>query len=116
MTGLETNLEPVELAGDGAFDAERARARGVAVPWHLTTRQFVAEVALVLRPRGVYAVNVIDHPAAPVRSSGGGHLLEASQASSTSCGASMAEADLTMAIDGYPTIASLSRDALRPVR
>ena len=27
----------------------------------------------------------------------------------------LAEADLTMAIDGYPTVASLSRDALRPV-
>ena len=28
----------------------------------------------------------------------------------------LAETDLTMAVDGYPSIASLTRDALRPVR
>jgi spermidine synthase len=32
------------------------------VPWHLTTRQVVAEVRRSLRPDGVYAVNVIDFP------------------------------------------------------
>jgi spermidine synthase len=35
---------------------------GLAVPWHLTTRQVVAEVRRSLRPDGVYAVNVIDFP------------------------------------------------------
>ena len=35
---------------------------GVAVPWHLTTREFVADVRRVLRPGGVYAANVIDYP------------------------------------------------------
>jgi hypothetical protein len=35
---------------------------GVTVPWHLTTRETVADVARVLRPGGVYAVNVIDYP------------------------------------------------------
>jgi spermidine synthase len=35
---------------------------GRAVPWHLTTREFVAEVRRVLRPGGTYAVNVIDWP------------------------------------------------------
>jgi spermidine synthase len=34
------------------------------VPWHLTTREFVAEVARVLRPDGTYALNVIDYPPA----------------------------------------------------
>lgn len=34
---------------------------GVSVPWHLTTREAVAEVHRVLRPDGVYAVNLIDH-------------------------------------------------------
>lgn len=34
---------------------------GVSVPWHLTTREAVAEVQRVLRPDGVYAVNLIDH-------------------------------------------------------
>jgi lactate 2-monooxygenase len=28
----------------------------------------------------------------------------------------LAEIDLTMAVDGYPTVAHLGRDALRPVR
>jgi spermidine synthase len=35
---------------------------GRAVPWHLTTREFVAEVRRTLRPGGAYAVNVIDAP------------------------------------------------------
>jgi spermidine synthase len=34
---------------------------GVSVPWHLTTREAVTEVARVLRPTGVYAANLIDH-------------------------------------------------------
>ena len=33
---------------------------GVAVPWHLTTGEFVGQVAAVLRPDGVYAANIID--------------------------------------------------------
>ncbi len=35
---------------------------GRAVPWHLTTREFVAGVRRTLRPGGVYAVNLIDAP------------------------------------------------------
>lgn len=35
---------------------------GLAVPWHLTTREVTAEIARVLRPDGIYAVNVIDFP------------------------------------------------------
>jgi spermidine synthase len=35
---------------------------GVAVPWHLTTQEFAAQVRRVLRPDGIYAVNVIDYP------------------------------------------------------
>ena len=34
---------------------------GRAVPWHLTTAEFVADVHRVLRAGGVYALNVIDH-------------------------------------------------------
>ncbi len=34
----------------------------LSVPWHLTTREFMAEVDRVLRPRGVYVQNVIDYP------------------------------------------------------
>lgn len=35
---------------------------GLSVPWHLTTRETVEQVRRVLRPGGVYAVNVIDYP------------------------------------------------------
>lgn len=35
---------------------------GETVPWHLTTREFVADVQRVLRPGGVYAINLIDRP------------------------------------------------------
>lgn len=34
---------------------------GVAVPWHLTTREAVEDVSRALRPTGVYGLNVIDH-------------------------------------------------------
>ena len=33
---------------------------GRAVPWHLTTREFLHDVRRVLRARGIYAMNVID--------------------------------------------------------
>jgi spermidine synthase len=35
---------------------------GPAVPWHLTTGEFVRDVQRVLRPNGIYAVNIIDYP------------------------------------------------------
>ena len=35
---------------------------GLAVPWHLTTREFVEQIRRVLRPDGVYAMNLIDYP------------------------------------------------------
>ena len=34
---------------------------GVSVPWHLTTRELVGDIHRVLRPDGVYLVNVIDY-------------------------------------------------------
>lgn len=34
---------------------------GEAVPWHLTTREFVEEIHDVLAPGGVYVLNLIDH-------------------------------------------------------
>ena len=34
----------------------------LAVPWHLTTAEMVAQVERVLRPGGVYVLNVIDNP------------------------------------------------------
>jgi MFS family permease len=38
---------------------------GLAAPWHLTTREFVAEIDRVLRPGGLYVANLIDR--APLR-------------------------------------------------
>jgi SAM-dependent methyltransferase len=35
---------------------------GLAVPWHLTTTEFIDEIDRVLRPGGVYVLNMIDHP------------------------------------------------------
>jgi spermidine synthase len=35
---------------------------GLAVPWHLTTVEFLELVRDRLRPGGVYAMNIIDHP------------------------------------------------------
>ena len=34
---------------------------GQAVPWHLTTREFVEQISDTLAPGGVYALNLIDH-------------------------------------------------------
>jgi spermidine synthase len=34
---------------------------GRSLPWHLATVEFAREIRRVLRPRGVYALNVIDH-------------------------------------------------------
>ena len=35
---------------------------GQAVPWHLTTSEFVTQVRSTLKPGGIYAVNLIDYP------------------------------------------------------
>jgi spermidine synthase len=35
---------------------------GIAVPWHLTTSEFLEQVARVLRPGGAYVANLIDYP------------------------------------------------------
>jgi spermidine synthase len=35
---------------------------GLAVPWHLTTAEFLDEIGRVLRPGGMYVMNLIDYP------------------------------------------------------
>ncbi len=35
---------------------------GLAVPWHLTTREMLNEVRRVMRPGGLYVINLIDYP------------------------------------------------------
>lgn len=36
----------------------------LVVPWHLTTREMMAELRRILRPEGIYVQNVIDYPPA----------------------------------------------------
>lgn len=48
----------------GAFDVVLGDAfGGVAIPWHLATREFLELLRDRLRPDGIYAVNVIDYGA-----------------------------------------------------
>lgn len=59
VTG-DARLSIEDLPTDG-FDLVVGDAYGGrSVPWHLTTTEFMAEIARVLRPGGVYAMNVID--------------------------------------------------------
>lgn len=51
----------LEDSDDDSFDLVVGDAfGGMSVPWHLTTREVVAEVRRVLSPGGTYVVNVID--------------------------------------------------------
>ena len=68
-TGSDLQVEVVDArvglrrAPAGRYDLVVGDAfGGIAVPWHLTTVETVRDVARVLRPDGVYAVNVIDYP------------------------------------------------------
>ena len=71
--GLETGEDLEVHVGDartliaeqetGAYDVVVGDAFGsLAVPWHLTTTEMVEQVRRVLRPDGVYVLNVIDNP------------------------------------------------------
>lgn len=53
----------IEMEVDDSFDVVMGDAfGGMSVPWHLTSREFLAEVDRVLRPDGRYVMNVIDGP------------------------------------------------------
>ena len=71
--GLETSPELEVRTGDARLGIQQLPSGsqdvvigdafgGLAVPWHLTTAEFVDEVQRVLRPGGVYVLNLIDHP------------------------------------------------------
>ena len=71
--GFETSEKMEVVIGDGRLAiAEEPDDRydlvigdafgGVAVPWHLTTTEFLSQVRRTLRPGGIYAANIIDHP------------------------------------------------------
>ncbi len=64
-TGIEVRTEDARLAlaelPDDSADVIIGDAFGSrAVPWHLATIEFAEEIARVLQPRGMYALNVID--------------------------------------------------------
>ncbi|CAN5801079.1 hypothetical protein BH24CHL6_BH24CHL6_16600 [soil metagenome] len=64
---IEAGDARLTLRGEssGRYDAVLGDAfGGLAVPWHLTTREFVSEVRRVLRPGGIYTLNLIDYPPA----------------------------------------------------
>jgi len=60
-----TRLADAERAGDGAperFELVIGDAfGGIAVPWHLTTREFAIDLRTLMAPDGLYLLNVIDH-------------------------------------------------------
>jgi SAM-dependent methyltransferase len=71
--GLRTSPQLEARAGDARLGIRRLPSDsrdlvigdafgGLAVPWHLTTSEFVAEIDRVLRPGGLYVLNLIDHP------------------------------------------------------
>ncbi len=71
--GLETGPELEVRTGDARLGIRGLRTDsydlvigdafgGQAVPWHLTTRELIEDVDRVLRPGGVYAINLIDYP------------------------------------------------------
>ncbi|HSK89728.1 MAG TPA: fused MFS/spermidine synthase [Euzebyales bacterium] len=71
--GLETSPQLQVTAGDARLGIRDLPSDsrdvvigdafgGLAVPWHLTTTEFVAEIERVLRPGGIYVLNLIDHP------------------------------------------------------
>ncbi len=52
----------VQAEPDGAYDLVIGDAfGGQAVPWHLTTRELIADIRRTLTPDGVYAINLIDY-------------------------------------------------------
>ncbi|WP_243597516.1 fused MFS/spermidine synthase [Thermobifida halotolerans] len=50
----------VDLASDSRDLVVGDAFGGLSVPWHLTTREFAAQIRRVLRPEGLYVANVID--------------------------------------------------------
>ena len=58
----DARLEVAERAGAGHAAVIGDAFGGLAVPWHLTTAEFLADVRAAMGAEGVYALNMIDHP------------------------------------------------------
>ena len=61
VTG-DARVNLADVADDSADLVVGDAFGGRAVPWHLTTTEFVADIRRVLRDDGVYAQNIIDQP------------------------------------------------------
>ena len=64
--GIEVRVEDARLgigrlADDGRDLVLGDAFGGVSVPWHLTTREMVSEIARVLTEEGVYVINLLDY-------------------------------------------------------
>ena len=64
--GIEVRVEDARLGigrlADDSHDLVLGDAfGGVSVPWHLTTREMVSEIARVLTEEGVYVINLLDY-------------------------------------------------------
>jgi spermidine synthase len=64
--GIEVRIEDARLGigrlADDSHDLVLGDAfGGVSVPWHLTTREMVREIARVLTEEGVYVINLLDY-------------------------------------------------------
>ena len=67
ISDLEVIVDDARLSlrdlPDDSLDLMVGDAFGsLSVPWHLTTHEFIDEIDRVLRPGGVYVINVIDYP------------------------------------------------------
>ena len=57
----DARLELRDLPDDSADLVVGDAFSSRSIPWHLATQEFAADIRRVLRPGGLYAVNVIDH-------------------------------------------------------
>jgi spermidine synthase len=57
----DARITMLEVADDSADVVVGDAFSGFTVPWHLTTAEWVEEVKRVLKPNGLYALNLIDY-------------------------------------------------------
>lgn len=56
----DARIEMLDLPSDSADIVVGDAFSGLTVPWHLTTTEWMEEVERVLKPNGIYMVNLID--------------------------------------------------------
>lgn len=58
----DARIEMLDIESDSTDVVVGDAFSGLTVPWHLTTAEWMDEVNRVLKPDGLYAVNIIDMP------------------------------------------------------